>query len=306
MSEPANEAVHTTEDPPGADAEPDGTTGVRLRRPVPEREHPVRAAATMFRPAGPARAATDAGPAPTSGPTRGFAERGVDNAYRVLDEYLRRGREAARAHEARSTEGDGMNTNERAHDGRADGATSTASTASTMSVPDLTRKIVRAWSDMLYVWVDLVGPLAERVVADGAARPQGPDSAWAREDAAWREVAPTDGGGSASGSHAAAHAEDGAGGLSIEVEVSSDKPARVQLDLARATSTSALSVPALQSVDGADAPTIAGATLAPGEDGALALVIAVPPGQPAGTYTAAVFDRTSKRAVGTVTLTLRG
>lgn len=244
----------------------EGASG-RVRREAPLREHPVRTAASLFRAGGRRRAEPSA--------AEGFAERGVANAYGVLDEHLRRGRDAARAHPKNDHGRDTMNGD----------------------TQDIPRKLARAWADMLYVWMDMVGPLADR--ASGAARDRagkrGPDPIWARDDGAWTEV-PT-------GRHEPATAKTSTHG--IDVEIASARPARVHLDLHRVTASHALAVHKLQRTDGAEAPSIVVTIEADSSGGAAVLRVNVPAEQPAGAYAALVFDRETGRPCGTVTLVLR-
>src|SRR5512143_2762707 len=85
----------------------------RLKRPKPERTHPIRSWSTLF---GIPSKAHDAagGPAPATPSNDGAASlqdvlsRSVDLGYRVVDEYIRRGQQAAQRINDRSYGGDAL------------------------------------------------------------------------------------------------------------------------------------------------------------------------------------------------------
>src|SRR5690349_6030979 len=75
----------------------------RLHREAPRREHPIREPSMMLRPAGEKGA----------GGGKGFVEQGVEMAYRVIEEFMQRGRQAAgRAGTAWRKSEEGMQNNQ--------------------------------------------------------------------------------------------------------------------------------------------------------------------------------------------------
>src|SRR5258706_15609339 len=77
---------------------------LRLKRPPPERSAPIR---NPFAGSSP-RTAPDPEPS-SNGSRRGPLECGVQTAYAVIDEYMRRGYEAARDNQQQQNGGDYMN-----------------------------------------------------------------------------------------------------------------------------------------------------------------------------------------------------
>ncbi len=237
----------------------------RVRRQTPAREHPVRGAATMFRPA-------ESGPAGESRATDGAVERAVDGAYRILEEHLRRGREAARTQ----------------------GAPTPMKNAPNLDSQDVARKLTRYWSDMMFMWLELVTPL----VGAATERVRGPAETWPADDQGWREVSeppePTRRAGPAS--RAATPA--------FEVDLNAAQGARVRLTFDRPPAAR-LGVKKLRTDDDEETELKATATLEADAQGVLRLVLTLAGTQPAGTYVAAVFDRDTKAPCGTLTLELR-
>lgn len=246
----------------------------RATRARPAREHPVRAPGTALRPP-PVKPADAQAPA-------------VDSAYAVLDEHLQRGREAARARSAEAPA-------ER-EEGR-----------------DPARLLLRAVADTWQAWASLLGPVASRIAqevrgrdglltkAKEVASPE-PEVRFSEDDRRWREVrpsflpdAPTD--------QPVRRSSAARATMRVGVEVSSTRRFVARVELTRAVSAERLGVENLQGPEGA---CLRGFVLAPDDAGGMLLRGDVPDAAAAGTYTAKVRERGTRRELGTVTLIVRG
>lgn len=238
---------------------------IRQRREVPAREHPVRGAGTMFRPAEvPGREGACA--------PGGSVERAVDSAYRLIEDHLRRGRDAARAQ----------------------GAVPPMTNATNLDPQEVARKLTRYWSDMMFMWLDLVTPLAGAV----GERVRGPVDAWTERDLRWREV-----------SDPSAAAKTVAGGASgapgaFEVDLVAAQGARVRLTFNRSPGAT-LRVRKLRTNDDEETALDARVTLTVDAECVAHLGVVVNGVQPAGVYEAAVIDAATGAHCGLLTIELR-
>lgn len=250
----------------------------RPKREPPARTAPIRDVRMMFRPAvtrdGRAAAAREPArsheaPAPADG-----VDRGVGVAYRVLDDYLRRGRSAAERHGDEAARRDALPRDPQ----------------------DFARRAVRYWADMMSMWVDYVTPL---VPADAAFRPP------------WMPAEPGPPAPAPSRSDAESASRPGAAPLAAEqrlgvaVAVASSRPAEVVVDVHRPLAGARLVAQPLQPIDGSDEPAIREVKLAPADGGRLHVTVTIPPEQPAGVYLGAVFDAVTGEARGTLRVVLR-
>lgn len=252
------------------------------KRPVrakPAREHPARGSTTMFRP-------SEVPPPPSDGPT----EKAVESAYRVLDDHLARGREAARSRAEKS-----------------------APRVSDAVPGDPARRVLRAMVDTWQAWADLVTPYARRVTdevsaraTERRARPPTPDMKFDGEDERWHEVRPSFFPDAPTDERVAPPASISTGDstMSVAVDVRAARPVAVRVELSRAPGAGALRVLPLHPI-GCEAAALQGFVLTAGEGG-VALRGEVPDAQPAGTYVGAIVEGVMGRHLGGVTLTLRG
>ena len=257
---------------PDETAERPAPSRERLRREAPAREHPVRGAATMFRPAEAERPA-EAHHRAEARAVDGAVERAVSGAYRVIEDHLRRGREAARTQ----------------------GAQPPMTNATSLDPQEITRKITRYWTDMMFMWLELVTPLAgavgERARPTAEPFPVGDD--------VWRVV--QDGDAPAAGPRVKLAAKGAP--VAFEVELVAAQRARVRLSL-DGPAGAPMGVRKLRTDDDEETALDAVVTLTADEQGAPRLSITIHGQQPAGTYVGVVFRKDSKVRCGELTLEL--
>lgn len=120
----------------------DDSSTARIQRDTPQRGGPLRSATAMLRPGEP-----DPEPPPGARPgaapsTAGRVESAVSTAYQVLEQAMRRGRDAARRYTS-SAEGDSsMGSDRNGQDPR-----------------DPYTQAFRAWTNLFSTWADVLGPL---------------------------------------------------------------------------------------------------------------------------------------------------
>lgn len=245
----------------------------RIRRATPERTGPIRSWSNVFGPPGPGREraqASSESPAPGGGTPSGDAvARAVDLGYRVVDEYIRQGQNAARL------------LSDRAY-----GPEAMASDAQ-----ELASRMVRYASDFAGVWFELMGmattgrPTTAGSAAGGDGSPARPPPAappGAADGAAERRAAPT-----AVRTH-------------VAVELESPLPTEVILDLQPSAPSHSLAVHDLRSVE-AEQPRITGIGFEGGVGAEpVRLRIRIPPDQPPGTYNGIVVDGETSLPAGTL------
>lgn len=259
-----------------------GATRPRITRPDPERTLPHRGWANLFGAAGhgdsgaaaPGRTTADE---PAGERASDTVSRAVELGYRVIDEYVRQGQKAAQRLSSRSWSPE----------------------SALRDTQDFTARVTRHASDLAALWLDLLDAAnvtgswrTAPPTAPQEARTTGSDAATAN--------------GSDAGAAAPAAAAPVAGRTRIAVEIASERPAEVTVDLRSEDTTRALVVHSLRAVE-PEKPRITGVAFAPATAHAPArLVIHVPPGQPAGTYNALVIDEQTSRPAGSVSVRLGG
>jgi hypothetical protein len=201
-------------------------------------------------------------------------ERAVGNAYRVLDEQLRRGEEAARAHRGAFERG-GLGGE---------------------SLGGLPRSAARLWWEVLGLWLDALGPLASPGLR-AALRGNDAEVPWLPPRAP--EPPP------AEPRMAAAPAAQTAG-TRVTMDLSAAGPVEISLDLLPDGENAELVVQDLGAFEGGGKPPITGVKLEPGRDGRLVLRLAIAPDQPPGMYIGMILDRAYAEQRGTLRVLVRG
>lgn len=255
----------------------------RARRAPLPRTAPIRSAAAFLRPA--------EIPNPAAEVPSGVVERAVDNAYRVLEEQLQKGRDAAHHHHRNSPS--------------PDGPFRAGVTPSAEDARDFAQGAVRLWSDMAVLWLDLFGPLAPEGLRD------------AIREAPLRFASSTRGAAREPSSGAPdtrAHASRGsAAELWVTLEINAPMPVEVTVRLAPDAEPAGLVVQPLHLVSGAgrlspstpSASAIHGATIAE-RDGHARVRLAIAQGQPAGTYLGMILDEARAEPCGSLRVVIRG
>ncbi|MDC3962840.1 hypothetical protein [Polyangium jinanense] len=281
----------------------------RLRRDPPARTQPIRDVPLIFRSPPERRPDPMPGPNGPGAPNgRPSLEAGVSTAYRVYDEYMRRGREAARGFGGSWPEA-----------------------GPPPSYGDMARRAMRYWSDAIGMMFDFAGPMG--FMPQGRApqspyahspyggydpraayAPQGryeppppygrpePPAPFGRYEPPPRERyeppreryepprPPQD-------------APEREAGIALRFDVHLGRAAEVRLHLGPGATGKHLVAPALAALDVQGALPLEGVRFS--NDGALGLTLQIPPEQPAGTYSGVVIDETSRSPVGRVTVTLK-
>lgn len=212
----------------------------RVQRFIPSKSGPDRNAVGAVRPA-------------VKPDARDVVYPSVLNAYGVIDENVARGREAA------------------AHRGTAPGPGSPMRE----DLRDTTTTVVRLWSDMFVLWLDLLGPLAPRglrtVVNDFTRREDSEADPGQRPG---HDRAPQP------------HQE----WMRVTFHVSSPNPVEVTLDLAPSADLDSLVVQDLVAFNASGRPPITGASLAR-DDGRVVVKVIVRPDQADGIYLGTIADK---------------
>jgi len=247
----------------------------RVKRPKLKRRQPTRSWSTLFQvpeAAGDQPAsesgATTAGRSPEAS-LNDVVARSVDLGYRVIDDYIRQGQQAAR----------------RIQDGSYGPGTFSS------DVQQLSARFAQYASDFMGVWLELmqlatVGSQMRR----GGATPNGPQEPPSEAVAQKPSGAGADGA-RREGADAREHDR-------VRIEIRSAHRTQVSLDLRPDASRGSLVVHALRAVDPAK-PRIKEVVFTPGaadEPGRLS--IQVPPDQPEGTYNGLIVDEQTSRPVG--------
>jgi hypothetical protein len=266
------------------DDERSGAPRPRVARPDPERTMPRRSWSTLFAPfGGTDQEANSAGGAATengsanAGPGETVA-RAVELGYRVIDEYIRQGQKAAQRLSTRTWSPE----------------------TALRDTQDLTARMTRHASDLVGLWVDLLDT-------------SNMTGAWRATAQSWTmDPSAPDAGSPAHGP--SDHADDetrsmpGAAGTAppgrtrIAIEIASERPAEVIVDLRSEDTTRKLVVHSLRAVE-PEKPRITEVGIEPATPHAPArLRIRVPTEQPSGTYNALVIDEETSRPVGSVSV----
>ncbi len=253
----------------------------RLKRPLPERERPLRSWSTLFGnansgaspPAGRGGAEPFATPQPDGAAPNGAFSDVVDLGYRVVEEYLRQGQRVA---EALGSPPLG------------------AAAGSPEQLQQLAQRWLQYGSDFAGVWFEMWAQMASA----GPAAAQG----WPPFDAQRESASPIP-------PFAAAPADEtqsarGAPPMRVSVAITCDRRAAVTLDVSQGSR--ALTVHGLRA-EGHEAPVIRDVALKrrPEQD-ELCLELSVPREQPAGIYNALIVDAETNLPRGTLSLKIDG
>ena len=263
-------------------------TRPRVTRPEPERMAPRRGWSNIFGPG------ADAGSFGTSAPAASAADgatddrasdtvsRAVELGYRVIDEYVRQGQKAAQRLSSRSWSPE----------------------TALRDTQEFTARVTRHASDMVALWIDLLDSANMTGAWRTAAQPwtQGPRNG---DPTATGNSAPAPTSGASPAASSPPHpAAPPVGRTRIAVELASERPAEVTVDLRSEDTTRKLVVHSLRAVE-PEKPRITEVAFDPATPNAPArLRIRIPPGQPAGTYNALVIDEETSRPAGSVSVRL--
>ncbi len=232
----------------------------RIKRPALERTQPIRSWSRLL--------GGTAGPAPTgaAGPATSLNDvvaRSVDLGYRVVEEYIRQGQNAA------ARLGAGQLTPETA----------------ARDVQDAAARMAQQASEVMTMWAELMG-----VGAWGGTGAAATTSPAATSPAP--EPAP------ASRPGAAATPDDR---RSTRLAIVSARPVEVQLDL-RAPASGTLVVQTLRAID-PDKPALADVVLRPASGGEpVSVHVDIPAGHPIGVYRGLIVEEESSRLIGSLTV----
>ena len=249
----------------------------RVKRPIPDRDGPIRSWASAVAPEPQNTPRDNVRPGPDISPdSHDPIVRGVVSGGRVVDEWIRQAQQAARLL----------------------GGTSAAG-----GWPDASGRMFRATSDLVAAWLAILGlPQQNGVGGWGGPQPGTayPESDWrtrsSPEPVQTRESRPS--GPSEMDPEMAATT-----GPRVRLDVSSRRPVEVTVDLHRRGVTR-FRVLDLRAERG-NARRIQGTDLEPWAPDGVRLHLAVPDDQPPGTYHAVILDAEADCAVGTVTLRIR-
>jgi hypothetical protein len=254
----------------------------RRKRPFPERTEPERSFSASFGVGIPkSPAGTDsAGPHTSSAAPEETAFGAVNDAYRLIDEYLRQGQRMAESLWLPLTGG----ANAPSGFGGA---------------PE---RLLRGLGDMTLAWVELMQQWTTQMQPSGTQAPTGSAGPFAANTGA-QASAPHSGGphsagtGPAVATPSAHHAENLSADFAVRVEASG----RVEVSVKQTISAEDVVVGALRSFDEGASP-ITSVTLERGPGGERTLAVVVPPGHSAGVYNGLLAERGTQRPVGTISL----
>lgn len=255
------------------------TASQRKQRPVLDRDRPVRSWSTLFGPS-PERKAT----ANTSEePKRDTSEVGrtltdsVGLGYRVIDEYLRQGQQAAR----------------------------TFNPGAAGSLPEdaaqMSQRLMQYGWDFAGLWFEMWSKMSPGGLGASSPFPPPPGvSVGARPAPAQPAATPP----SANATAAASPPTPSSGRERVVVTISSQRPTTAALEI-RPSAGANLVVHALRA-EGHEAPPIRDITLERHEDGSVVLRVAVGAEQPEGIYNAMILDSVSNLPQGTLSVVIGG
>lgn len=251
----------------------------RIRRPEPARTRPIRSWSTF---GGAGRSAVRDGAAPPDAAGADDIDdeigRGVDQGYRLIDEYMRQGLFTARTLSDRAT-------------GAASGLD---------GLPEMTDQMLRQAGDMWMLWLRFVSSL-------GGVGPSTMPPSPSPTDAPAEGVDPTTDPHATPAPEAAPSSGFDAGSATlVTLHVDSARPLSVAVDVRAGPPEARYDVLDLRAV-AVDGARLAGVTLEREPDGeSLALRLRVPPDQPPGKYVGVVLDANAGVPRGTVCVTLPG
>ncbi|MEM9489399.1 MAG: hypothetical protein AAGC55_09655 [Myxococcota bacterium] len=256
-----------------------------MTRTPPQRDQPVRNMSGMFRSANEGSNGVSAGQ--TAQPHSPI-ERGVDMGYRVIEEQIRQGQQAAQRFAAPF----GM--------GRMAEA-----------MPEMASRMMRYWAQFFTMWIEMMDP---RMLS-----PDGMRQAWSR----FAQMADPFGlygtGGAAPFSGAGARAHGGPyapgaaqanlaqqGNLRVSVTTVSQRPTRVGFDLRPGSHNRSLTVQGLRAVE-PDKPVLDNVRFEGGGSiDELRIFVTVADDQPEGLYTGWVTDHNSGETMGMLSVHVSG
>jgi hypothetical protein len=260
------------------------TTRKRAQKPSLKRSKPIRSWSKAF-----GGAASTAKSAKT---VNGTVADGVRLGYRVIDDYLTKGQEAARS---------------------LGGAGGETLKAASTEVQRLTQRMFQYASDLAGAWMELVQTMtANGLASEEAARKNGEARGSTRVAAPERASAaqPRSGGRAAAGRPDAAEAAEVADVSDlpclVSLEIDSPMPTETTVDLRRRALQQPLEVQPLAS-DGPKSARIGGVSISALPRVGRALVrIRVPPKQPPGLYRGLIIDRDTNLPCGTLAIRVGG
>ncbi len=231
----------------------------RIRRPIPQRTAPLRDLRGAWRgPDAPAAPPSDAPAAPPPEATAGVAERSVDTAYRVLEDQLRQGRDAARRWQSAAD----------------DPVTGRGSPGDDLA---------RLWADAAHALFDVLAGVTRSVTSRGSApvapRREAPPEPPAPPAPVEPPPTPTT-----------------ATPTAVALLLHASVPIEVELDLHVSPAHGVIAGDLLP-LDDPSRPSLTSAAVERVGDG-LRVRLAVPAGQPAGVYAGIVHDAVSGAACG--------
>jgi hypothetical protein len=236
-----------------------------VKRPIPKRNRPIRSWSSAIGSDTP-NAGASAGPGADRPPAGDDpVSRGVHIGGRVVDEWIRQAEQTARL----------------LGNARPNGAW-----------PDTGGRMFKAASDLMAAWMTMF-----------AVPPQAA-GAWGPAAAAHQTERPADPPKEAASSvRESGTPERSSAGPLVKLEVASQRPVEVTLDLHR-RGVACFRVLDLRPEEG-DRPRIKHPTLEPFDVEGVRLHVAIPDGQPAGTYHGVILDDSADCAVGTLTIRIR-
>ena len=247
----------------------------RATKPSLNRSKPIRSWSKAFggAPASTSNKSTKSAKSPDAAKTaktaNGTVADGVRLGYRVIDDYLKKGQEAAQTL------------------GGAGGETLKAASS---EVQRLTQRMFQYASDLASAWMELV----QTMTATGLANDEASTKNGAQRPAAREEQAP------APGRQAPSDPSDQPCAVSLEIE--SPLPTETTIDLRRRAIDHPVEVQPLSSND-PGSPRITGISIeALPKVGRVLVRVRVPPKQPAGVYRGLFIDRSTNLPCGTLAI----
>ena len=245
----------------------------RPKRPSPERTQPIRSWSTLFAVPSADGGDPDPPPAAPAPESRGaglsdVVSRSVDLGYRVIDEYIRQGQNAARR------------LNDRSY----------GTQAMTGDLQELGMRMTQYASDFAAVWLEFVQLAATKNGAAGGA------------DSAAQSPAATPGDAVVAAATGSAPDAEPGERTRVRIEVQATQPTEVSVDILPSATRLPLLVHALRAIE-PDAPRIAEVAFEAGsDDDPPRLRIRVPPGHPPGVYSGLIIDPHTSRPAGSVSV----
>jgi hypothetical protein len=247
----------------------------RAKRPSLNRSKPIRSWSKAFggssasKSAKAPKSAKGPEPAKSSETANGMVADGVRLGYRVIDDYLKKGQEAAQS---------------------LGGAGGETLKAASTEVQRLTQRMFQYASDLASAWMELVQTMTATGLAnDEAATKNGAPRPATRGE----QAAPP-------GREAGSDPSDQPCPVSLEID--SPLPTETTIDLRRRAIDQPVDVQALSS-DDPGAPRITGISIAAlPKAGRVRVRVRVPPTQPAGVYRGLIIDRNTNLPCGTLAI----